>query len=469
MIDANIIKLEPPLKKQVPVAELIKELCDTAVQLCHRRKFKAALAMTLRAVALEPNCAAIWANVGNYLWNLQRFDEAKIAIERSLKIEPDHPVATCTMGLILASLGRFEETEPYFNKAIASDTNEKNVLNARWDRALFYLSSGDYIKGFRDYETRIDRDSANGYRERKPPMPIWQGESLVGKRIFVNSEQGIGDNIIYSRFIPWLCLQGAERVLWCLPNHLISLFWEFRNTPSLEFIPEGIPISTLNADYYLFAGSLPLRYGLTLENIPPDPGLILKRVNEHPKVARITLPEPNGSYVFKIGIAWTGNPAMDRNEERTVPLEFMLELVTIPNVWLHSFQVGFAAKHIEELGAEQMICDLSPQLEFRGLAACGAALQEMDLVITSCTSIAHLAGALGVPCWVMLAYDAFWLWLRERSDSPWYPSIRLFRQPRSKDWVSVAKEVRTALVERLDNLGVASPVRKDRSMTASNS
>ncbi len=417
--------------------------------------------MTLRAVALEPNSVSIWANLGNYFWNLQRFDEAKQVLTRALSIEPGNRTANCTMGLVEASLGNFEAAEKCFLLAKVDEEDIKARLTTDWDRSLMYLAMGDYRKGFKHYETRIER--ATEHYER-PPMPFWHGEPLDGKTIFLASEQGIGDNILFSRFVPWLCSANAK-VKWCLRPSLAALFWEFRNLPGIEFIPEGIPLESLNADYYLFQGSLPNRYGCTLQNLLPDPGLIKKRVRTQPMNVRIKLPEIRAEKPFKVGIAWTGNLDTARNEERTIPLELMLELATIPKVWLHSFQVSpGATRQIQDLGAEQLICDLSPQLEAKGLVACGAALTEMDLVITCCTSIAHLAGSLDVPTWILLCKDPFWLWMRYRNSSPWYPSVRLFRQTVSKDWVSVMKEVRMALIAHLNKIEqeqAAAPVESD--------
>jgi len=462
------------LAKLNPEDQIMRELAAesfnvAATNLAPRRKYNAAVAMTLRACAVEPTVSEVWSNLGNYFWNMQRFEEAKQVLERAIQLNPNHAISHCNLGLVLHSLGDLDQAEKYFDKAIRLDTDPKEIINTRWNRALLYLAKGDYKRGFRDYDTRLQKarlettgavqpwenlkatQTQPKFLYHRTLIPLWKGESLKGKTIFVASEQGIGDNIAFARFMPWLCDKAkAEggKVQWCLMPSLVSLFWNFRCYDNLTFIPENVPLNSLGADYYVFEASLPKFFGCTLDNLPPDPGHVLDRSNDLRNA--VALPKIRDPNAFKIGICWTGNPGLERNEERTVPLDLLLNLATIPNVWLHSFQVGKASQQISEIGAEQLICDLGPQLEGMGLTACASAMREMDLIITSCTSIAHLGGSLGMPTWVMLCVDPFWMWMRNRSDSPWYPSVRLFRQPRSKDWPSVMTEVRAALVKLLN-------------------
>ena len=140
------------------------------------------------------------------------------------------------------------------------------------------------------------------------------------------------------------------------------------------------------------------------------------------KIGPAEIPKPLGPDPYKVGIVWTGNPGQERNAERSIPLELLLPLAEHPNVWLYGLQAFHGRDEIERLGASDLICDLGGQLEKRGLTVAATALLQMDLVITCCTSIAHLCGALGVEAWVMICKNPYWVWMRERTDSPWYPS-----------------------------------------------
>jgi len=181
-------------------------------------------------------------------------------------------------------------------------------------------------------------------------------------------------------------------------------------------------------------------HGTTPENVYPEPGLLLKNAMRHKN--SVTLPGVDDT-MLKIGIAWTGNPQMKRNSERSVPLEEMLKLAELPNVVIYGLQIG--TQDINRLGADQLVCDLTHDIKSLGFAGTAAVMLNLDLVITCCTATAHLAGALGVPCWTLLCQNPYWMWLRDRSDSVWYPNTRLFRQKKMCDWSPVIDEVKSEL------------------------
>ena len=182
---------------------------------------------------------------------------------------------------------------------------------------------------------------------------------------------------------------------------------------------------------------LPWHSRCTLETLPKDPGLIRKRADVQMKIGPAEIPKPLGPDPYKVGIVWTGNPGQERNAERSIPLELLLPLAEHPNVWLYGLQAFHGRDEIERLGASDLICDLGGQLEKRGLTVAATALLQMDLVITCCTSIAHLCGALGVEAWVLICKNPYWVWMRERTDSPWYPSVKLYRQTEVDNWKDV--------------------------------
>lgn len=424
-----------------PIKEPVSALNKLAVELVEKRQFGTAAIVIKRALSVEPDCASLWGNLGACLWNIHRPDEAKAALTKALEIEPDHVIALANFGLVYESLFEFEKADEYFSRALDV---RPNYVDARWNRSLLRLGMGDYKRGWAEYDSRIERGKGKSYPVYD--MPAWQGESLIGKKIYVPSEQGIGDTILFSRFLPWLASQSDNKPLVCLNPVLTALLWEFRDI--VEFVPEGVPIP--DADYHCFMGSLPYRFGLDeKDKIPADPGMIARRVAIAEAQSKITLPDPLGNQAIKIGVCWTGNPAQDRNHERSVPFGTLLDLTENPRVWLYSLQAGSASDDIHRHGADPLVLNLGPEMISKGLASAGTVLKQLDLVITCCTSIAHLAGALNVPCWVMTCADPYWVWgYGDHTYSEWWPSIRLFRQTAIDDWQPVVAQIKQAISEK---------------------
>jgi len=444
----SVVKLPSKRPKGRPVFEVLSDLNEIALARGKARNVAVALVEGKRAVAVAPGSKELWNNLGTYFWLNREFDEGMACLERALKIDPDFYWAFYNQGLIHESRGEFDKAEVAFAKALAADPN---YMAVRWGRSMMRLSLGDYARGWEDYETRIPfRQNTDGSKiYPKFPAPYWKGEPIDGKDIFCCVEQGIGDTIMFSRWLPWLKEQvGSGTIYFCASHELMVLFWQFKLAGLIEWVPEGVPIP--HCDYSVVVGSLPHHQRCTLETLPADPGLIRKRADICMSMARANVPEPLGPNPFKVGICWTGNPTQDRNAERTVPLELLLSLAAHPNVWLYSLQAGSGRDDLQRLGAEDLVCDLGGQMKERGLTVAATALLQMDLVITCCTSIAHLAGALGVPTWLMLCRSPYWVWMHDRSDSPWYPSIKLYRQTETDNWKPVVQRVRDDLIDLVD-------------------
>ena len=444
----QIVKL-PSRKAQSelrPVHEAVTELNNIALMRGAKYQHIATGIVEMkRAIAVQPNSRELWANMAALFWKARQYDEALACAERSMtmgEIEEAHHAKA----LILQDLGRFDEAEEHFAKALEINPD---YLNAKWCRSMMRLALGDYERGWSEYEMRIPFRQQEGKKVYPNfPAPYWKGEDLENKRVFCCIEQGIGDTVLFSRFLPWLAdkVYGPGRVYLCCSHEIAVLFWKFFEAGIVEYVPEGTPIP--ECDYSVVIGSLPFHSKCTLDNLRSDPGLIRKRADEQMRIGKADVPAPLGPNGFKVGICWTGNPAQERNDERSIPLELMLQLAEHPNVWLYSLQVG--SNDIERMGAKDIVCDLGPQLKERGLTVATTAILQMDLVITCCTSIAHLCGALGVPAWVVLCKNPYWVWMFDRSDSPWYPSLRLFRQDKTDDWRSVMQRVRDELFELVD-------------------
>lgn len=441
----TVIQL-PKKSTKRPVHEAVDEANKHAISLRERRFYRAAIMVAKRAIAVTPNSKELWSNIGTFYWYLRELDDAIACVDRALSIDPNYGLAFFNKALILESLGRFDEAEECFTKSLTIDNEH---LNVKWCRSMLRLARGDYERGFEDYEARIpfrQKEGAKVYP--KFPAPYWQGEDIKGKKIFCCIEQGIGDTIMFSRWLPWLKKKVGPKgtVYLCCAQELTALLWEFRHI--VTFIPESVPIP--EADYSVVTGSLPWHSRTTLKKLPADPGRIRKRADIQMKIGKAAVPEPMGPDAYKVGVIWSGNPENDRNEERSIPFELILDLAAHPNVWLYSLQAGAGRRDIERFGASGLVCDLGVNLEKQGLPTAATAILQMDLLITCCTSMAHLAGALGVEAWVVLCKTPYWVWMHEREDSPWYPSLRLFRQDQTNNWTSVMGRVRDELFDRLD-------------------
>lgn len=441
-----VIRL-PSKTKSRPVPEAVTAANDHAAKLARERNYVAAITEIKRAIAITPHSRELWYNLSNFFWNTRQYEQALAAVDRSLRIDSVYAQAMFSKALILEDMRRDAEAEQWFEWAIEITPD---AMEMQWCRSLFRLSRGDYERGFAEYEIRIPfRKRDNGEAVfPKLPAPYWKGEPLRGKKVFAMVEQGIGDTIMFHRWLPWLQDQlGPEGTLYfCAKPEVQVMLWEFRDM--VYWIPEGVAIP--EADYSLPIGSLPHYAGATLQSLPADPGFIRKRAGVQMKIGPAVLPAPPGPDPFKVGIVWSGNPEQRNNEERCVPLDLLLGLAAHPNVWLYSLQLGPAQADIDRLGAgEGLVCDLSGQCS-RGLAVTASAMLQLDLVVTCCTSMAHLAGALSVPAWVMLPYNPYWIWGIEGETTPWYPSLRLYRQPKVNDWVSVLERIQDDLFAQLD-------------------
>ena len=269
-----------------------------------------------------------------------------------------------------------------------------------WDLSLLQLRQGDWKQGLAGYDIRRKHRGVKLYPEL--PAPLWRGEDLSGKYIYVQGEQGVGDRFLFSRYLSWIKETWPTcRIVVCLYDPVINLFWEFRH--QVEFLPQGVPWPE-GLDYCVFLCSLPEIHGTTPDHIPPDPGFLRKRIAIAGEGTKVNLPQP-ALPSLKIGICWTGNPEQVRNADRSIPLKMLMPLTEDTRLGFYSFQCSPGNADIGQAHAGEVICDLSPDLEKEGWIGTGLALMEVDLLLTVCTSVAHMAGALGIPTWTMLCAD----------------------------------------------------------------
>lgn len=394
-----------------------------------------ALTANDRALAIDPGHSDSRYNRGLILIDLERFDAALVCFEQVLAAQPDHAGALGNRGVVMHVLGRFQEAIADFARVQVLQPGDRA---ARMNEGLARLAIGDFAGGWPRYEARygtkmhpIRRDFA---------QPQWRGEALPpGRTILLHVDQGYGDTIQFCRYARLLARRA--HVVMELPAALRRLLSTLSEDIDVVVEGDALPAFDLHCPFV----SLPLAFGTTLETIPDnvpylcaDPALVAAwraRVQALPGL--------------KVGLVWAGDAglavpeAAARDRRRSIPLARLARLGEIPGVSFISLQKGKAAAQALPPPPGMTLHDWTAEL--KDFADTAALIETLDLVITVDTSVAHLAGALGKPVWIVNRFDACWRWLRNRADSPWYPSARLFHQPAVGDWGSVIREVAAAL------------------------
>jgi hypothetical protein len=381
--DAAIAHFERALSLDPDRAETHNNL---AIALEHAGDLKAATAHYQKAVSLSPLQAEIHNNLGNTFEHQGRIDDAMACYGRALALKPDYP-------------------------------------EAHYNRSLLRLLLGDFAQGWAEYEWRW-RCKANP-EMRYASLPRWAGEPLAGKAILIQTEQGFGDSFQFLRYVPPLAEHGAKIIL-TVPSPLIRLVRALPGVTAVLSEGDALP----NVDFHCPLLSLPHLFDTRIETIPASVPYLAPSADTAAEWDR-RLPVSPG---LKIGLVWSGNPANRMNPSRSIPLPMLEPLRRIPGIAWFSLQVGSPGEDIA-LAPGEMITDLSPFLT--DFAETAAAICRLDLVISVETAVAHLAGALGRPVWVPLTVVPAWRWLLDREDSPWYPTMRLFRQTKPGDWTTV--------------------------------
>ena len=291
------------------------------------------------------------------------------------------------------------------------------------------LQLGEYAEGWAEAEWRWQTEQFTAFN---PPQPRWQGGDIRRQNLLVHTEQGAGDAIQFIRYMPLLA-KKCQKLILVAPAHLVPIF---ETVEGIDLIDTAGDIPLKSFDTYIPLMSLPYIFGTTLDNIPNSfPYIKAPSENKEELINFIASKhQPNSK---KVGIVWAGNPTHSNDHNRSCKLEDMLPLLELPDITFYSLQVGDRAKDINQLSPElkAKVADLTPYLKDYGDTA--VAIEQLDLVISVDTSVAHLAGALSRPVWTALCYNPDWRWLIEGDDTPWYPSMKLFRQPQPQDWRSV--------------------------------
>ncbi len=383
-----------------------------------------------QAIRFRPTEPQFYANLGNVLKDQGQLASAAECYRQALRNAPNRAEIHASLGVALAWQGYLQEAAEYFESALRIDSAH---WFARWNRSLLQLLQGDFANGWQDYELRFSRPTMS---PRSFHQPRWDGAPLDGKTILVHAEQGLGDSIQFARYLLLIRRRGGKVVFDC-PPALHELFRGLKGADHL--VGRGEPIPPFDVHVPLL--SLPGVFQTTLDTIPA----VIPYLDTDPELVafwRKELARPAGDG-FNIGIAWQGNPKVAGDCLRSIPLECFAPLARLPGVRLVSLQKGHGTDQLNGLGERLQILDLGDRL--KTFSDTAAVMMNLDLVISSDTSVAHLAGALGVPVWTALQLVPDWRWLLDRADSPWYPTMRLFRQKRFGAWDEVFNDMARAI------------------------
>ncbi len=394
-------------------------------------KYGAAVEAHRQALALKPDSAPALLGLGYFFERKGDLASAIDAYRTAIKLDPESSAAHLQSGSAEVLQDRLEEAAACFERVLhwAPDSAE-----ARAFLGLIHLKQGNFRQGLSEYEDRWR--TSYGFRFRRTfPQPLWKGEPLEGSRILLHCEQGLGDTLQFVRYVPLVAARGGKVILEVQPR-LHRLLAQTPGAAEVICRDEALP----KFDWQCPLLSLPLALCTEFDTIPahipylsPDPVQV--------EVWKQRLPGDS----LRIGLAWSGSPLHPHERWRSIPLEQLAQLTKLEGTRFCSLQMGAPAGQVQQLGARVHLVDL--QSEQKDFADTAAIVANLDLVISIDTSLAHLAGAMGKPVWVLLSKSADWRWFLDRDDSPWYPTARLFRQSILGDWQDVVTRVERELRE----------------------
>src|SRR6266699_1113635 len=437
-LDAAIVCYQQALALQPEYADALVNLgaafrakgeLDKAVQ-CYQH-----------ALSLIPEAPMAHANLGNALAQQGKLDDAAACLRKALALKPDFPEAYDYMGNTLIGLGRSQEAEESYRRALALRPDSAEL---KLGYSLLKLLLGDYETGFLLYESRLDKDALpqatySPLQERMAQLgdaPRWQGESGDAKTLLVWTDQGLGDTLMMMRYLPMLKERGFEKVIVCCEETLVRVVQRIPGVDEVVSRSQSTPVG--GSDCHCPITSLPFMFKTRVESIPNK----IPYLHVPDELRRKWAEKLAGLATPRVGLAWAGRKDHPKDALRSIRLEKLSLLFGVAGVNFVNLQKGPEASQITETGLR--IHDWMD--ECGDLLETAALVDQLDLVISVDTAVMHLTGALGKPVWHLNRFETEWLWMLEREDSPWYPSMRIFRQQRPGSWDEVIARVASALV-----------------------
>ncbi len=394
-----------------------------------------------QVIALNSENPKAHLNLGIAFKELGLYEEALKSLKTALKIKPDYAMALYNLGNVYLAKGQYNEAMDYYKKTISID---QEYAEAHWNIALLNLLSGNFKEGWQGYEWRWKL--GNLAVKKNFNKPEWDGSDINGKTILIYTEQGFGDTIQFIRYVPLIAKQNAKVIIEC-EKELIALL---RNVEGVyDIFPKESKLPDF--DFHCPLLSLPLKFNTTIDTIPSQ----IPYINVDAELMKKWRAKIPANSKLNVGLTWAGNPELRRDYNRSCSFDDLSPLLNIPDINFYSLQKGEAFYQI--LNNPEGIKVLNYTDELNDFADTAALIQNLDLVISVDTAVAHLAGALGRPVWTLLPFVPDWRWMLDREDSPWYPTMRLFRQPSIGDWKSVIERVKDELKKLIGNCEDDSP------------
>ena len=414
-----------------------------------------AVAFYRQALKLHPDSPETQMNLGVALSDDGDFDEALHWIRAALLARPNWSEAIDNLGMTLARQGKWDEAMVCYEQALRL---RPDFPEARRNRSYAWLVHGDFARGWPEYEWRLSCRNHHGLTVNRPR---WHGEELAGRTILLHAEQGFGDTLQFIRFASLVKERGGRVLVWC-PNPLIRLVSRAWGVD--QVLSENAPIPDFQLHCPLM--SLPATLGIRLDTLPNHVPYVTADTQTlerwRPIIDRCLAREAQGATVYRgepnrqlnIGIAWQGNSRNRVDRWRSFPLRHFAHLAAVPGVRLISLQKGEGTEQLAEISGQFSVVEVTDGMsggsqDCRDFLDTAAVIQQLDLVVTLESAVAHLAGSLGAKVWVALPAVADWRWMIGREDSPWYPSMTLFRQSSPGDWDGVFKRMALKLTHSL--------------------
>jgi tetratricopeptide (TPR) repeat protein len=392
-------------------------------------KFDEAFVCYENAVTLDPNQAGIYKNIGTLFHDIGNFDGALANYRKALQLNPRDAELYCNLGSVLQDKGQLDEASAFYKKSLELNPG---LPEAHWNMSLLLLMCGNLKEGWKGYEWRLLK---KGSRPSVFSQPQWDGGSLIGKTLIVSAEQGVGDEIMFASCLPDVISRADMCIVEC-DKRLVPLF--ARSFPEIKFVErvnsaDVVPEDVRKADMKIALGSLPKFLRTDFSSFKED-GAYLKADTKKLEIWLNRFSELETG--LKVGISWRGGSKPSVKLARSTTLEQWTKLFSVPGVCFINLQYGDCAKEFQELKEKTGFIvhdweDADPLKDLDGFAAQVAAL---DLVISVDNSTVHMAGALGISTWALLPCACDWRWMLDVEDTPWYKTIRLFRQSRPGDW-----------------------------------
>ncbi len=404
-------------------------LYHSGILLDQKDKPDEAIACFEKLLKIEPaRNEAIYA-LGAVLGAVDRPEEAIACYRKVLETAPDHVYALNNLGLLLKEQGENDQAMAAYKRAIET---RSDLPGPHWNLSHLLLLTGDLKAGWKEFEWRLNKADWQKANLRRSKVPLWNGESFTGKTLFIHDEQGLGDTIQFVRYFPMVKTHGGD-VIFETQKPLLRLL---KNFPGIDrLLPASADrILPADIDFYVPLLSLPAIFDTTLDTIPDT----VPYLHADAGKAGYWRERLQGAE-FKVGLVWAGRPENPNDQNRSCHLKQFEPLAGIRGVRLIGIQQGKAAEQANDLPAGIEVINLGPELE--DFTDTTGLIENLDLVVAVDTGVAHLAGAMGKPVWLVLTFAHHWPWLLKRTDTPWYPSMRIYRQKRNGDWAPVFEQI----------------------------